>query len=102
MIEKGLFGDDSDRFAFLTVHLLLAAVRLDIAVVDLPIGRTRSVVTEVLCFILLKVQGHGVVPLPDGLTCMAKATLPHNSSFAIALSCSACSTRVNKPTSVLC
>ena len=59
MIEKGPFGDHPNLFARLTVHLLLlAAVRPDIAISYLAIGRPRGVVTELLFFILLKVQGH--------------------------------------------
>ena len=49
MIEEGPFRDAPNLFTLFTVHLLLLpAVRPDIAMTDLAIGRTRGVVTELL------------------------------------------------------
>ena len=79
MIEKCAFCNHPDLFATVTVDLpMLTTVRLDIAGSSCVVVGTRAVVTELLAFILVKVQLHGVVPLPFGLTHREKDTLPHN------------------------
>jgi hypothetical protein len=66
VVEEGSFGNHPDLFAGITIHLMMeATMGPNIVRTDLPVIIAVEIVTELLRFILIKIEFHSY-PLPVG------------------------------------